>query len=112
MEQTEKWLPVQGYEGRYDVSDHGRVRSLPRVVGHQERPGRIMRTEVQPKGNHRIVLNADGKKRNHQVNRLVWLAFVGPVPKRFYVGHLDGNLDNNQLGNLTLTARRPWTPEA
>jgi hypothetical protein len=98
----ERWLPVLGFEGRYEVSDRGRVRSLDRVVvaGNQRRrwKGRIL-VGGWSHGYPQVILGA-GTWRT--VHRLVVEAFIGPIPDGMQVRHLDGNPANNHLSNLAI----------
>lgn len=103
---TERWLPVVGYEGYYEVSDLGRVRSLPRVTngsfgGTRRLPGRVLRPGINPKTGRRIVaLHRDGAGRSHKVYPLVLAAFVGPRPPGMEACHNDGDHTNDRLSNL------------
>ena len=100
----EQWLPVPGYEGHYEVSDHGRVRSLDRTV---LRCGRTMRVRGEMKalvdngqGRKRVYLSKDGQMRRLQIHRLVLSVFVGPCPEGMEACHNDGNPANNHVENL------------
>lgn len=97
---AERWLPVPGYEGLYEVSDQGRVRSLPRRTPHAGvRGGRIMRTRRT--GRYRSVsLCRDGVPRQHSVHRLVLEAFVGPCPEGMEARHGPLGSGNDALENL------------
>lgn len=105
-ESTERWRDVVGYEGYYEVSDLGRVRSLPRLAagssGSWRRlPGRILRPGINPRTGRRVVnLRGDGMKRTHTVYRLVLTAFVGPAPVGMEACHNDGDCVNDVLSNL------------
>lgn len=91
----ERWLPIPGYEGRYDVSDQGRVRSL--AWGKE----RILKTCMDHKGYLQVGLSGGGPlARVPRVHRLVLLAFVGPRPDGMECRHIDGDHQNNILGNL------------
>jgi len=103
---TEIWRPIQGYEGRYDVSNHGRVKSLKRkcrswhhgTEGIRKVPGKII---LGGGKRYRLVQLRDGKKgRYFKVHRLVLEAFVGPCPDGMEACHNDGNSFNNHVGNL------------
>lgn len=109
----EIWKPVVGYEGSYEVSDHGRVRSLDRVVvcskgTHKHLKGALMKlttqTDRSPKradGYRQVVnLRRPGHGLVWKVHRLVMLAFVGERPKDMEICHNDGNSLNNHLDNL------------
>jgi hypothetical protein len=103
-ELSELWVPVRGYEGFYEVSSYGRVRSLPRVVsgrfGDVLRAGAVMALQRANKRYLKATLSRDGKQVQHQVHRLVLLAFVGDAPSGFVCDHIDGNIYNNRLENL------------
>lgn len=113
MEQ-EIWRPVVGYEGHYEVSDLGRVRSVDReLVSHFGRrlyrrtyKGHIL-TPSLVAGRRWIVALSRPPARPHSysVHLLVLLAFVGPRPAGCYGCRLDGDVNNNRLTNLT------WRPE-
>jgi len=96
--ETERWIPVVGYEGLYSVSNLGRVKSHHHHNGAGEcvlRPGIISRY-----GHLRVRLCAEGRIRQMLVHRLVLEAFVGPRPAGCECRHLDGNPANNRLDNL------------
>ena len=96
---SEKWLPVVGYEGLYEVSDEGRVRSLDRVSSDgSRRKGRVL----TPTGiNHvHVTLSSRGVKRKPSVHRLVLEAFLGPPPAGAIGCHRDDDPRNNCLRNL------------
>lgn len=104
----ERWLPVRGYEGSYEVSDQGRVRSLPRTVYKRNRRGgplvrfeyglRYLRPSRQQRGHLLIQLQAPRKQR--YVHRLVLEAFVGPPPDGMECRHLNGDPSDNRLCNI------------
>lgn len=97
----ERWLPVPGYEGAYEVSDRGRVRSLDRITA-QGRPCKgIVLTQLNgSKGYKQVGLHRSGQTTHH-VHRLVLLAFAGPAPEGMEVRHLNGDRTDNTLANLT-----------
>lgn len=101
---TETWLPVVGYEGCYEVSDHGRLRSVDRVVtrgGHSMKvSGRILRPGIGHAGRVGFPLKRDGQKTSKRVSVLVLTAFVGPRPPGYVGCHNDGDPTNNRLSNL------------
>lgn len=103
---AETWRPIPGYEGRYDVSDQGRIRSW---LSHHGVPGpRIRQTRVRGGGNPhpQITLrDADQNWRSWQVHALVLLAFVGPRPDGLEIRHLDDNPEHNHLSNLAYGTR-------
>ena len=106
---VEQWLPVPGYEGLYDVSDQGRVRSLDRVVtergGRTQRlRGRVLKPAPDPDGYLHVVL-CNGRPHTYKVHRLVARAFHGEPAPGQVVCHNDGTYTNNIAGNLRWDTR-------
>ena len=102
----EEWRAVVGYEGLYEVSDQGRVRSLDRVVvtshGVMRRiPGREMKPSRDSAGRRRVVLTAPTGKRTKLLSREVLLAFEGDPPEgKPFSLHGNGDPSDNRLCNL------------
>lgn len=95
----ERWLPVVGWEGWYEVSDHGRVwRVAPRPRGG--RAEQLLAGSTNRKGYWEISLRRHGQQRKAFIHQLVLWAFVGPKPEGQECNHKDGNKANNRLGNL------------
>lgn len=107
---VERWRPVVGFEGLYEVSDMGRVRSLDRTVwrdgpsyrrAHQlAYRGRQVALQQQKKGYVGLVLWKDGRGRSRRVHQLVLEAFVGPCPEGMEALHGTGVRHDNCLINL------------
>jgi hypothetical protein len=98
---VEVWKPVVGYEGLYEVSDQGRVRSLSRWScegrGRRWIKGQVL-APVTVKDGYQVV-GIKGKSR--KVHRLAMEAFCGPAPEwATMVNHIDRNTSNNCLTNL------------
>jgi len=106
----ESWRPIPGYEGNYEVSDLGRVRSLDRVLtcGSQRRrfTGQILSQFPNGEGRPTASINRDGRPRRVLVHRLVLLAFVGEPPAGHVACHNDGDCTNNRLSNLRWDTER------
>jgi hypothetical protein len=103
----ERWLPVAGYEGLYEVSDMGRVRSLDRICyspkrGAQKRKGTILVNKVNKNrlSYRQVTLWKEGTAVYLYVHRLVLSAFAGPGPDGKQCAHGDGDTGNNRLTNL------------
>ncbi len=108
MDQTlEQWRPVVGYEGLYEVSDQGRVRSLDRLVRHSSGKalcrlrGVILKPATRQKGHLHVVLCCNGAEATHQIAHLVAAAFIGPRPDGLVVRHGKLGASNNTVGNLS-----------
>lgn len=101
---TENWKPVPGYEGRYDVSDLGRLRTY-RGRGKQVlAEPRVMKNPTRRNGYVAVALQCDGRIDNRYVHRLVMLAFVGPDDGR-EVNHINAVRGDNRLANLEYATR-------
>ena len=92
----EEWKPIPGYEGLYDISNYGRVRSFKWSSN-----GKILSTGNNGSGYLFVILCKDGKaKKNCTVHRLVAEAFI-PNPNNLpLVNHMDECKKNNYFGNL------------
>lgn len=96
MAVVEEWRPVVGYEGRYEVSNHGRVRSLLWAAPKILKPSASGRN-----GYWTVELTLPGKPpKARRVHHLVLSAFVGPKPAGMGGAHGDRDKANNRLSNL------------
>ena len=97
----ERWRALPEYEGRYEVSELGRVRSLR---GPHGSPGRILKRWADGRGYLRVTLFRPGSSRRPYVHRLVAAAFLGgPLvgsPRGLQVMHLNHNPSDCRLVNL------------
>lgn len=92
----ENWKDIEGYEGLYQISDYGRVRSLAKVGSTDEQ---ILKPFNQD-GYVRYTLRKDGGKRNFLAHQLVAKAFIPNPLNRIYVDHKDTDKTNNHVSNL------------
>jgi len=123
---NELWRPTVGYEGSYEVSDHGRVRSIGRTVPHRKTGSRTLPTRIlnqrmtsRRKGREHAkrylivdLCSADHKKHIHKVHRLVLEAFVGPRPEGYVACHGNDDPTDNRLDNLRWDTRSANTYDA
>ena len=104
MDTPEEFRDIAGFEGCYQISNHGRVKSLERVIikrdgRRQPCKERIMKTSFctdYPS----IVLKRNGKNVSYTIHGLVLRAFVGDAPEGQEACHGDGNKYNSHLSNL------------
>lgn len=103
---TERWLPLFEWEGFYEISNLGRVRSITRTVpsintGQRRFQGKILRQGTNPRHGYRFVnLCRDRTQQSVRVARLVLETFVGPCPLGMEALHWDDDKSNNHLSNL------------
>ena len=95
----EVWKDVIGYEGLYQVSNLGRVKSFPRH-GTPSNCARILKQHKDGKGYKRLWLCKEGIQKNYKVHRLVAEAFLPNVDNLPQVNHKDENKANNSVSNL------------
>ena len=103
---NEEWRPVPGYEGLYEVSNMGRVKSLERDVSTSNRkslhkPEKILKEYINPKeGYPMITLCKDGKSQLCMIHRLVATTFVPNPENKPYVDHINTIRNDNVPENL------------
>ena len=97
----ENWLPVQGFEGLYEVSDQGRVRSLKRATTS----GKILKPMTLWNGYQKVCLCKGNKKATKVVHRLVAIAFIDNPDNKPEVNHKNGVRDDNRAANLEWVTR-------
>ena len=98
---TERWAPVVGYEGLYEASDLGAVRSVDRTTSAgRRRRGRLLKPTAVRGGHLRVELSRDGVGVRHYVHILVMQAFVGEKPDGMEVCHYNDDPQDNRLSNL------------
>lgn len=95
----EIWKDINGYDGDYQVSNMGRVKTLKKQIGRIE-PEKIMTPTTTYQGYSRVVLRKDGKSKIFAVHRLVADAFIPNINGKPIVDHIDGDRTNNQVENL------------
>lgn len=93
---NEVWKSIKNYEGLYQVSNLGRVRSLK--VGNIKN----LKPRIITGGYFQVGLCKDNKRSFFLVHRLVWEAFIGTIPEGMQVNHIDEDKTNNRLDNLNL----------
>ena len=115
--ELEQWKDIKGYEGRYQASNLGRIRSLNRsVINCRGRKQIIKEKVLKPEnvfdGYERVCLCRNGKPKHHRVATLVYEAFNGPVPEGKELDHINGERTDNRLENLRVVSHLEncWNP--
>ena len=102
---SEEWRPIEGYEGLYEVSSYGRVRSLDRYVktcyeAYKLHKGKILSPAKDKNGYLKVHLCCNGKHNIIRVHRLVCKAFIPNPDNLPEVNHKDEDKTNNSVDNL------------
>lgn len=108
--EKEVFRDVLGYEGLYQISNYGRVKSLERKnifycglrKEYLERPTKekILNYNKSNRGYLQVCLTKEGKSKTYTVHRLVAKAFLPNLKNKKQVNHIDGNKENNSIDNL------------
>lgn len=96
--ENEEWLPVVGYEGLYEISNLGKVKSLRDNNGKPRE--KILRQGKMKNGYLYVVLCKEGKVKTFLIHRLVAQAFIQNPNNYQTVNHIDENKENNCIDNL------------
>lgn len=100
----EIWRDIKGYNGLYQISNIGRVKSLPKIHNLHNNSyitkERILKNSINSNGYIRITLKAFGKGKRYYVHRLVLEAFMPNPSNKPFVNHIDCNPKNNRVDNL------------
>jgi hypothetical protein len=114
IDKKEIWKPIPGYEGLYEVSDFGNVKSLERLVKNNGGFNMVKEKILKPfkVGNPKKYYYAvDLCKKTKKVHQLVALAFLNHIPKgnTIVVDHINNNKLDNRLENLQIISNRENT---
>jgi len=96
-DEGEKWLPIAGFEGWYEISNLGRVK---RVNGDNSAVAGKILNPWNRKDYAGVSLYKDGIESSFNVHKIVTATFLGPCPEGKEVNHIDGDKANNKLSNL------------
>lgn len=111
--ENEVWKDIPAYEGLYQVSNFGKVKTLTKEIKSPRNTRRIIMEKIlKPnlrKDNYYIVcLNKEGKSKSFYIHKLVAVCFLNHVPNKHdeVVDHIDNNTKNNDLKNLQIITQR------
>lgn len=109
----EIWKYVKGYDGYYQVSDLGRVKSLDRKVKcvggfYAEKKGKILKKSLAKNGYFVINLCKEKRQSTSYIHKLVACAFLNHIKDGYnlVINHIDRNKENNNLSNLEVITQR------
>lgn len=101
MSDIEEWRAVVGFEGQYEVSNHGRVRSLFRVMDSgRHQSGRILKQSMSNGYRYVGLVHLDCSQKVARIHVLVAQAFIGERPKGLVINHIDHDKTNNHATNI------------
>lgn len=106
------WKDIKGYEGLYQISNVGQVKSLDRIVKHSGENERIQKGRIlkpffnKDTGYVEIGLSKNGKSKKHRIHRLVADAFVPNLENKLEVNHIDEDKQKNTAINLEWCTRK------
>lgn len=96
----EIWKDIKGYEGLYQISNLGKVKSMPRMMKNRKCDEIIKKPSFSNKGYYRLPLYNDGEVKYYAIHRLVAEAFIDNPENKPTVDHIDRNKLNNNVSNL------------
>ena len=107
MEQQEQWKDVVGFEGRYQVSNIGRIKRLDHVIlrkdgTYQAFKEMILARVVDKDGYILTSLSKNSKAKLYKAHRLVASAFIGEIGDGMQINHINGIKDDNRVENLEI----------
>lgn len=105
--ENEQWLPVIGFEGRYEISSYGRVKSLGRWINPNSKQKayyiaeKMLKLNKDTRGYLFVMCSKNSQTKRMYVHQAIAHSFIGSQEKGIEVRHLDGNKLNNTLENIT-----------
>ena len=102
---VETWKPIYGFEGIYEISSFGRVKSLARLRkasrgGFAPVAEKILKQKTSKSGYKVVHLRHEDLEKHPSIHRLVAEAFIPNIENKATVNHIDGNKENNNVSNL------------
>ena len=112
--ENEIWKDIPGYEGFYQASSLGRIKSLDRMVNGSRigvkrlENGRILKTSIANNGYYSADLYKNSKRKTSSVHQLIAMTFLNHTPCRYklVVNHINLNKLDNSVSNLEIITNR------
>lgn len=98
-EQIEIWKNINGYNGKYQISNLGRIRD---TNYRNTNKIKIRKIQINNWGYQYVRITENGKIIHYFIHRLVYETFIGKIPENMQVNHIDENKTNNSISNLNL----------
>lgn len=109
----EEWRDIKGFEGKYQVSNQGRIKSLARIaITGNYKSKRVLKEIIKKTsfvGEYEIVtLHKNSKPHTFLIHRIEWIAFMGEIPEGYEIDHIVPirNGGTNELSNLRLVTHQ------
>ena len=106
LNQVEEWRPIAGYEGLYEISNLGRVKTYYTKGQKLKNDKEHVLTPHIMGGYYKVVLHKDKKRKMVNIHRLIAMAFLENPKNDSEVNHKDENKLNNQVSNLEWCSHR------
>lgn len=107
LQEEELWKAIPGFEGKYEASNQGRIRSLDRISIRPDRWGNMTKYRLKgrilgldPHHTGYLVVKLGRADKQYRVHQLVAITWIGPTPEGMVVSHSDDNKWNNAVRNL------------
>ena len=101
---TEVWKDIKDFEGLYQISNLGRIKSMQRYVKNKSSKRvvkeKMLKNQINNKGYYSVILRKNGKTFTKTVHRLIAIAFIENKNNYPCINHKDGNKLNDKLDNL------------
>lgn len=114
-QKVEEWKDIPGFDGLYQASTLGNIRSLPKKLGRNMKNGtlksyftkqRLLKPRPHRQGYVMTTLYKNGKRFDFMTHTLIAKTFIGDILKGFTVNHIDGVKNNNKVSNLEVISMR------